>query len=379
MAAPIYLDHNTATPPFAAALDAFREAQKSLFASSLSPHLAGQGQIPLINEALSEIYEMIGADQGFHFLFSSGGAEAIGELFYSLFFFRQDAPFGVATTACEEASVLLNLERLEKRGCPWVKVPLSSSGQLTPEALEKALTPQVGLLSFSLANPLTGVIHPFEELVQLCKKRGLLIHLDATAVLGKHLFCLKDLNVDFLTLDGARLGAPRGTGALFVKEGAPFTPLFLGREGVNLPGVAALRDALQELLGSFERINLETATLKGRFEKALQEKIPGCFPLFCESRRLSNTTAMAFGDVSSEALLFTLNEALLFASMGGGLFPKLSHQLVCAGVEPSLAKTALSFALSSRTTKEEIDRAASIIKEAVLKLRTLSSPLCSIP
>ncbi len=367
MSAPLYFDYHTQARPFSSALKAYSEAHKKGFAHVLAPHKEGQKGIAQINIELDTIYEKIGADRAIHFELTSGGAEAIAQVLYNAQCARPKEKLIVVTTACEEAPLPLTLDRLGRR----IDVPLTSEGQVSVDALESVLNDEVNLVSLSWANGLTGVIHPIEEIAHLCQEKGIPLHVDATHVLGKLYFRLEDLPIGYLTFDAGRLGAPKGIGGLFVKESAPFKPLILGREPASLPVITALSQTFREIFAHFDTINLETARLRDHFEKAFPQE--NC--LFQEVTRLPNTSVITFPGVASEALLFVLNADNLYASMGGGIFPRLSHVLKCYGCSNEVMHTALSFTFSFETTQEEIERGIAIITRSVSALQKRSAAL----
>lgn len=309
-----------------------------------------------INQALDQIYELIGADRSHHFELTSGSAEAVAQVFYNAHFSHPKKKVRIATSPCAEAPVQLTLERIAAR----VEIPLDLSGQVTIEALKKVLEEGVDLISLSWANGITGVVHPIEEIAQLCLDKGVLLHIDATHALGRLFFRLSDLPIDYFTF----CSPSQGTGGLLIKEGAPFKPLILGKAPPDPSMMKQLASAFQDRFSQFDPINLETARLRDLFE----EQMTCGKPLFQGAQRLPHISVLAFLGVAAETLLFALEEKGLRASLGGGSFPNLSHILKQGAIDPLLCHSALSFTFSSKTTREEIEKMVALISETYLAL-----------
>jgi cysteine desulfurase len=272
---------------------------------------------------------------------------------------RQTGRNHILSTVVEETEIPLLIQHLEPLGCVGKKVPVNAQGQLTAERLEEALTPRTALVSFSWASGLTGVIHPLADLVRLCKEKGVRVHVDATHVIGKLFFRFQDLDVDYLTFDGY------GGGGLLVKGDAPLNPLAEG--AWSAPAAANLGIALHKAMEQFDHFCTETARLRDKLERGIQEGFPDAVVFFQALERLPHCCAIAFPGVSGEALLYALNRKGIDAHRG-----KLTGVLKACGVDPLLAECAVSFSLSEETSEEEIDHALEGILSAAHKIRKAS-------
>ena len=272
---------------------------------------------------------------------TGSGAEAITEVFYSQYLdhiYQSGKTHFIATTT-EEATVQLLLKRFEKLGCTYTLIKPNEKGQVTAEMIAAAVNPRTSLVSMSWANPLTGVVHPIWEISEMLSARGVYFHVDATPVLGKLFFRFGDMPIDFLTVDGARLGVPRA-GAVAVRKGSECASLI----PKAYPNVAPLLNAAaDQLFQDFDFLCTETATLRD----FLEQGVAGV-PLYANTERLPNVTSLFFEGVSEELFLFHLVQQGVYATYGGGQFPRLPLGT-------------LSFALSRNTKKEEIERVVEII------------------
>lgn len=383
MAKTIYFDNSTATKPSDEAVGRMMTFLTRKWGTPAVPHAWGNRLLAPMEESLRSIYRMLGAGENDHFVFTSSGAEAVNHVLHAAYA-DITLPTGrnqFLTSNTDEAPQIMAMSNLEKLGVAKTLVKVSENGVVTAEALGDALTPRSAIFSLSWASGLTGVIHPVQELAEVCKKRGVLFHLDASHVLGKLYFEPEEVGADIITFEGSLLHAPQGTGGLWWRDGLDLSSFIAGgteqaskRAGPPNPaGLAALAAASEQLLDSRDLLSMEGARLKVRLEDKIKEGYPEAVVFFADQERLPHVTAIGFPGISNEALLFSLSEQNVFASIGGGNFQQIGLILEASGIDSHLAHTAISFSLSRETTDEQIDLAAKIIVDAAVKLRKTST------
>ncbi|QVL57565.1 MAG: aminotransferase class V-fold PLP-dependent enzyme [Simkaniaceae bacterium] len=377
MSEPIYLDHGTLARPSDYLISQMQPFMKRHWQSVTAPYVQGKEPFTSINRREGDLRAFVGAHDKDHFQFCCSGTHAISEVYHSAYIdhIAENGKNHILTTATEEASIHLLGQRFEKLGVYQKTIPLNENGQVTREALEKAITPKTGLVSLSWGNSLTGVVHPIWELGELCREKGILFHVDASNVLGKLYFKFQELPIDYLTFEGTLIHGPKGSGGLFVRRGIDFesrTPEGMKGADLNLPAFIGLGVAIEELSQAFDHLCMETVRLRDKLETGILLAIPEAKVLFKEAERLPNTTAILFPGVMGELLSFHLREQEVFASFGGGREQKFHHLLTAVGVDPIESKCAISFSLSYTTTEEEINRAIGIIVDCAQKCRTFS-------
>ncbi|MES2273505.1 MAG: aminotransferase class V-fold PLP-dependent enzyme [Chlamydiota bacterium] len=381
----IYLDHHSATRPCSSALERMEPYFEEHWGSSLSPHRFGQQMLQGLDLRYQTIYDFVGADRKNLFVFTSSGAEAINQVFWSIFLevARKEGKCHLITSCIEDAPTMQCCKRFEELGC-FVKIaPINTSGQIDVEKLADLINPRTALISVTLAHGLTGVIQPIEEIARIAREKKVLLHIDATYALGKYSFSFDELGADFLTFSGDRIHALKGSGGLFVKEGSPLVPLILGgteqggfRGGAfDAPSFMALVSAMQQSSLFLDTMTLEVARLRDLLENEIIRIVPDARALFKTVIRLPNTTALVFPKVHQEALLYLLSRKGVYGSIGGAYCQHLSRTLIAANSEG--AESAVSFSLSRMTTEEEVIQAAHIIGETALYLQTVSEDLFS--
>jgi cysteine desulfurase len=188
--------------------------------------------------------------------------------------------------------------------------------------------------------------------------------------------------VNFLSLAGHKLHAPKGVGALYVDRRSKFTPFLIGggQEGgrrggtENVASIVALGKAAELAGAALETEATEVKALRDRFEETVLEGIPGAAVNGDTENRLPNTSNLHLPGVEGEALLVLLDKGGLCASAGsacttGSIHP--SHVLTAMGFSAERARSSLRFSFSRFNTADEIERGARLIIEAAARLRAM--------
>ena len=385
MDTPVYLDNVATTKPSSHLLNQMQPYFKRHWQSPTAPYIKGKEPFTSINGSVDKIYAGVGANKKDTFVFTSCGAEAISQVFHGVYFetVYESGKNHFLTSPIEDASIFMMIERFESVGCSKKLVTLSEKGHIILESLEESISPRTVMLSLSYASGLTGVIQPIADIAELCQEKGILLHVDVSDILGKIYFCFEDMPIDFLTFDGDRIHAPKGTGGLFIRSPRTLSPLIAdgteqnGNRGgtLNVPGIIGLGFACDEFQDHFDHMAIEIARLRNKLENGLLNGIPNAKVFFHTSERLPSTTVIGFPGVPAELLAFHLAENNIFASFGGGRTQKLESILQASGVDPLEAKCALSFSLSRDTTEEEIDYSIGVIVDIVNKCTSFSGEI----
>jgi cysteine desulfurase len=273
--------------------------------------------------------------------------------------------------------------RLERKGYRVTFLDVDEKGQLSPDQLEKALTPDTGILSLMYANNETGTIFPIAKAAELAAERGVPFHVDAVQAVGKLPINLATLPIGYLALSGHKLHAPKGVGALYVRKGMPYRPFLRGghqergrRAGTeNVPYIVGLGAACELAAKHIQDENTRVRALRDRLETGLLNAIPEARINGDVTSRLPNTTNISFKYVEGEAILLLLDQEGICASSGsactsGSLEP--SHVLRSMGVPFTYAHGSVRLSLSRYTTEAEIDKALEVFPRVITRLREIS-------
>jgi cysteine desulfurase len=377
----IYLDNSMTTRPSSEAISSMMPFFTEMWGSPMAPHQFGQQVIPALEQSYKSIYSLMGAKDSDNFVFTSSGAEATNQVVSSTYYdiTHKTGKNHYILSKIDEAAALMSISRLEEMNCVAKMTNPNAKGEITAEAIADAMTPRTALVSIEWANGMTGVIHPVAEIAELCQKRGVRLHLDATHTLGR--VYIDEVGADFISFNGDNLHAPKGTGGLFVNSKVNCSPFILGgmeqgglRAGsVNIPGLVALACAAKQMLEARDYVCTEVARLRDKLEKGVTSGFPQAAVVFRNSERLPHISAMTFSGIANEALLFALNRKGVYASIGGGSFQQIGLILSASGISETLAHTAINFSLSRETSESEIDKAIEIIVETAKRLSKVST------
>lgn len=386
---PIYLDNATAAKPSEKTYGRMLSSLCDDWVPSSSPSPWGQSQIPILQRAVNAILSYLHAPDQSTLLLTSSGVEAVNQVIHSVYQsarLRHSSPHFL-TAASDEAAAVLAVGRLEKSGAKGTMIPIDSQGQISVDALIDSLTPQSVLFSTSLVNGLTGVIQNVKPLIELCKERGVLVHLEISHALPVLPIDLTELGADYITFDASPIHGPLGVGGLYSAPGMSVEPLIAG--GGNQKGmrggvissslVLGLEQAFMELQEGRDLLAVEGTRLRNRFETLLTADQKEILSPFSQANRVPHISCLLFPEVSSEALLFLLNETRVYATRGGGNFQNLFRLLTAHAICAERAHCGLSFALSRHTKESEIERAAEEMMRCYRSLRRVSQQCFSTP
>ena len=377
----IYLDNNATTQVAPEVLEAMLPYFRDFYGNPSSMHTFGGQVHQKIEEARTQVAELIGAEPE-EIIFTGCGTEGDNTALMSAI---ESNPFKkhLITTKVEHAAILNFCKHLAGSGYKTTYLPVDSLGRLNTDDLRRSLDDQTAVVSVMYANNETGVIFPVKEIGNAVKGRGVLFHSDAVQALGKLPINVKDLPVDMLSFSGHKLHAPKGVGALYVRKGTRFYPYLIGghqergrRSGTeNVASIIGFGKACQLAKDDVSRRMVHVARLRDKLEKALLERCPDTVVNGDREHRLPNTTSISFEYVEGEAILLRLNEFGICASSGsactsGSLQP--SHVLRSMGIPYTAIHGSIRFSLSSYTTETEIDKVIEVMPAIIGELRSYS-------
>ena len=378
----IYLDYNSTTPVDRAVLDAMLPYFADNFGNASSIHSSGQRGRSAVDAARDSVAALIGAKTA-EIVFTSGGTEADNLALFGSVAASDHSRKHIITTAIEHHAVLNAAQALEKQGIDVIYVPVGASGIVDPQDVRRALRPETILISVMHANNELGTIQPIEEIGRIAAEADVYFHSDAVQSAGKLPFDVNRLGVDLLSISAHKIYGPKGVGALYVRAGTPLEPLFHGghherdrRPGTeNVPGIVGFGKAAELARVRLSTDSARIQSLRDRLEEMLLNSIASVRVNGDRSRRVPNTTNLAFTAAGGEALVIALDLQGVACSTGaacssGAVEP--SHVLLAIGLSPDEARSSLRFSLGRTTTATEIDRAADIIPPTVERLRALS-------
>ncbi len=285
----------------------------------------------------------------------------------------------IVTSAVEHSSVLNYCMALQKQGYRATYLPVDCMGMLKLDEFKNAITDETAVVSLMWANNETGVLFPVLEIAELCRTRGVLFHCDAVQAAGKVPIDVRNLPVDYLSLTGHKLHAPKGIGALYVRRRSPFMPfMYGGHQEHNLRGgtenvalIAGMGKAAE--LASKYLVNYEQKVrpLRDSLEEGILKTTPNTELNGHKALRLANTTNISFQGIESEALLLLLDKEGICASSGSACLAdsdEPSHVIKAMKPASPASRQMIRFSLSPKTDKKDISTTVKAIQTAVSTL-----------
>jgi len=376
----VYFDHSATTPVHPAVAEEMIRYVTGNFGNPSSIHSWGREVRNALEEARAKVAMSIGAKPE-EIVFASGGTESDNMAIRGAAYANRAKGNHIITSAVEHRAVLDSCKALQEEGFSLTVLPVDSYGMISLEDLTEAINDKTILISIMHANNEVGTIQPISEIGRLAREKGILLHSDAVQSMGKIPVNVDELQVDFLTISGHKLYAPKGIGVLYIRQGAKWQPVSHGggqerkhRPGTeNVPGIIALGKAVElfasDLWGESQRLaKLRDNLIQGVVNKISHVQING-HPV----SKLPNLVNFTFEFVEGKALLSGLDAEGIAASSGsacssGSTQP--SHVLLAMGIPAEIARGSLRLTLGRDNNDREVEYVLDILPPIIERLRT---------
>lgn len=375
MKLPIYLDYNATTPHAPEVIAAMRPFLEEHFGNPSSSHAYGRITRQAVEQARSQVARLINAKPA-EIIFTSGGTEA-----------NNHAILGAAgikgahliTTQIEHPAVTEVCESLRAEGVAITCVPVDGKGRVDPEDVRRAIRPETTLISVMHASNEVGTVQPIEEIGKLAREHGILFHTDAAQSAGKIPVDVESLRVDLLSLAGHKLYAPKGVGALYVREGTQINRFLLGagqergrRAGtenvLEIVGLGAACEIAEANLGSNAN---HMRQMRDAFEHGIRERVGEVRINGSLDHRLPNTSSLSFRGHAADELIREIEEQVAL-SAGAACHSgevRVSAVIRAMRVPEEWAKGTVRISTGRMTKVEEIESAIEVVAAAVTRIR----------
>jgi len=377
----IYLDNNATTRVAPEVFEAMVPFLTEYYGNPSSAYSFGKLVEGHLIEARAKVASLLDCTPK-EIIFTSCGTESDNAAIWSAL--QTSGKKHIVTTQVEHSAIMNQTDVLERMGFGVTRLPVSADGTLSLSDVENAIRDDTGIVSIMWANNETGVLFPIEEIASLCKKKGVLFHTDAVQTPGKiDLRHVAKSDIDFLSLSGHKLHAPKGVGVLYVKKRTKVVPYVIGggqergkRGGTeNVASIVGLGRAAELALERLSEEQTRVRALRDLFEESLLQRLPHLYINGKCDQRLPNTSNIAFDFVEAEAILMRLDRAGICASSGsacttGSLDP--SHVLSAMGLTPARARSCVRFSFSHYTTEADVEYALKVIPPMIEELRAMS-------
>lgn len=381
---PIYLDHIAAAKPHPEVVAAMLPWLTEDFGNPMSLHRFGEKPRAAVEAARSQVADLLGADPR-EVTFTGSGTEANTLALRGLMAPLARRGRHLIVSAVEHASILDTARRLERDGAAALTVvPVDRYGRVDPGTVSSAIRDDTVLISIQTANPEIGTVQPMAELARVARQRGVLIHTDAVAAVGRTPLDVRELGVDAVSLAANPFYGPPAVGALYVRRGVRLEPLLVGGAqeggrragGHNVPAIVGMGRAAVLLNEHGAVWRRDMTALHQQLSEGLSG-VAGVLMTGHPDHRLAGHVSACFEYVEGEALVRMLGQAGVAVASGSAcsdftVSSKVSHVLSALGIEPSRAQGSVVCSLGRETTETQIREVARLVPRTVEGLRRLS-------
>ena len=382
MKTPIYLDYSATTP-----VDP-RVAQKMIpyltehFGNPASrSHSFGWTAEKAVEEARAHVAALVNCDPR-ELVWTSGATESINLALKGAAHFYKDRGKHVVTVRTEHKATLDTVRELEREGFAATYLDVLPDGLLDLAAFESALRPDTIVVSVMSVNNEIGVVQDIAAIGEICRARGIILHVDAAQATGKIPVDLGALKVDLMSFSAHKTYGPKGMGALYVRRKPRVRIEAQMHGGGHERGMRSGTLPTHQIVGmgeAFRIAKLEMATENERIRMLrdrLAKGLAGIEEIYVNGdleRRVPHNLNVSFNYVEGESLIMAIKDIAVSsgsACTSASLEP--SYVLRALGRSDELAHSSIRFTIGRFTTEDEFDYAVDLLRKKVGKLRELS-------
>lgn len=312
--------------------------------------------------------------------FTSCGSESDNMALKGIAYANKEKGNHIITSKIEHPAILNSCKTLEKQGYRITYLNVDEEGNIDISELENSINKDTILISIMFANNEIGTIEPIEQISKIAKKHNIIFHTDAVQACGNIKIDVKEMGIDMLSLSGHKINAPKGVGALYVREGIEFDRFLDGghqeknkRAGTeNVAEIVGLGKACEIAKNNLESHINKLKELRDFYINQVEEKIDNIKLNGPRDNRLPGNANISFKGVNGSELLLKLDEKGICASAGsacstGSSSP--SHVLTSIGLDSKMAEGTLRVSFGEENSKEDVEYLVENLENIVIELR----------
>jgi cysteine desulfurase len=368
----VYLDNNATTRVSHPVRTKIEYVLKHCFGNPSSLYKEARDAAQILDESRRIVAETIGADIS-EIFFTGSASEGNNAVLKSVSEYFYPSRKKIVSTPIEHASVISTLRYLESRGITVEYCTVDEMGRIDPYSLEKMIDDDTFLLCVMYANNETGTLQDIPAISRIAGKKNTLIFSDCVQALGKIRVDVKELGLDYATFSAHKIHGPKGIGALYIREGAPFIPLIHGghqefgkRAGTEgLHNIAGFAEACRSVDRILEK-SASTRDLKMFLVEEIRKIKNDIMVNSPQEHCLPNTVSITFPGVNNAVFMAMLDSNGIAVSAGSACNTQddsPSHVLKAIGLSDQAARETIRFSLSSETSRNDIIHTLKIIRE----------------
>jgi cysteine desulfurase len=377
----LYLDNNATTPLAPEVLEEMMPYLTEQFGNASTIYQFGVDARYGVEKARRRVAKALHAARDEEILFTAGGSESDNLAIKGSVLARRERGRHIISCHTEHKAVLNTLAWLEEEhGCEVTWIPVGASGRVDPDDVRRAIREDTVLITLMFANSETGAIHPIAEVGEIARERGVTFHCDAVQAVGKEPLDVSALQVDLLSISGHKFNAPKGVGALYVRDGVALTPIIHGggqerglRAGTeNVPGIVGLGRAIQLAEQRRPEEQARLRAMKERLVAGLQAAVDGIARNGDPERCLAGTVNLGITGIEGPRLVALAGEDGISIAAGSACTTHgtaRSHVLETMGLPDEQIRGAVRISLGRFTTDEAIDHVLEVLPRLIRRLR----------
>ena len=371
-----YFDHAATTPVSSSVMQEMLPYFNTEYGNASSLYSLGRQARNAVEQARRRVANSLGAKPE-EIYFTSCGSESDNLAIKGIAYANQSRGRHIITSKIEHPAVLNTCKRLETQGFEVTYLDVDKNGFVNLQQLLNSIRPNTILITIMFANNEIGTIEPIEKISQIAHANNVIFHTDAVQAIGNIRINVKNLGIDSLSLSGHKFYAPKGVGALYVREGIKFDRVQDGghqeknkRAGTeNVAGIVGLGKAIEEAYENFDWYNKKLTNMRDFFISEVERNIPHAKLNGDRVNRLPGNVNFSFPNINTKELFDALDEKGICASAGSACSsgnPIPSHVLTAIGVPRYLNRGSLRVTFGKDNTNEDVLYLLDSLKEIIL-------------
>ncbi|MBP3503139.1 MAG: cysteine desulfurase NifS [Clostridia bacterium] len=374
-----YFDHAATTPVREEVIKEIIPYFGVEYGNPSSIYTLGRRNRKIIDESREKVAKAINAKSS-EIYFTSCGSESDNLALKGIMSANKEKGKHLITTKIEHPAILNTCKWLEKNGYDVTYLNVDNNGKISLSELKNSIRLDTVLISIMFANNEIGTIQPIKEIGQIAKSNGIIFHTDAVQAIGNVKIDVQDLNIDALSMSGHKIYAPKGIGAVYIKNGIKFERIQHGghqennkRAGTeNVAGIVGLGKAIELIYNDFEKYNAKLINLRDYYISEIEKNFENIHVNGDRIDRLPGNANISFKGIDAGELLLKLDSYGICASAGsactsGSLEP--SHVLLAIGLKEDYAQGALRVSFGKDNNKEDVQYLIDCIKKSINNLK----------
>ena len=372
-----YFDHAATTPVREEVIKEIIPYLGVEYGNPSSIYTLGRRNRKVIDESREKVAKAINGKSS-EIYFTSCGSESDNLALKGIMSANKEKGKHIITTKIEHPAILNTCKWLEKNGYDVTYLNVDNNGKINLSALKDSIRLDTVLISIMFANNEIGTIQPIKEIGQIAKSNGIIFHTDAVQAIGNVKIDVQDLNIDALSMSGHKIYAPKGIGALYIRNGIKFEKIQHGghqesnkRAGTeNVAGIVGLGKAIELIYNDFESYNAKLINLRDYYISEIEKNFENIHLNGDRIDRLPGNANISFKGIDAGELLLKLDSYGICASAGsactsGSLEP--SHVLLAIGLKEDYAQGALRVSFGKDNNKEDVDYSSKVLESRLYK------------